>query len=245
MARVLRARKTGQVVNYKDRDAHPADGVSLWETCPLLAVVSDPSGFHQYWDDFVTYTAGDWTITRVDGGTDNADTRVIGDVAGGVLVITHNDAENDSTELQKKGEAYKLASTKELWFETRLKVGDADESDLYVGLGVTDSDSLGGATDGVTFRMADGSAAVSFVTEASSTETTTAAVHTAVDDTFVKLGFYYDGAGTVFGYVDGVLVATHAANIPSTELCVTFAHRNGAAAAGVLSVDYVRVVQVR
>lgn len=246
MSRYLKTIKRGNVINFRDRDASPAEGVSLWETCPLLAVVCDPVGFHSYFNDFHTYNSGDWTVTVVDGGTDGAATQAIADAAGGVLLCTTDDAENDGVNFQLKGESFKLASGKALWFEARVAASDATQSDFLVGLAVTDTDLLGAVTDGVYFRKVDGSASVAFVTEKDSTETSTAAVHTAANATYVRLGFWFDGNGSVFAYVDGVLVATHTTNIPDDEeLRVSFQYLTGATGVDTFGVDYIKAVQVR
>lgn len=244
MARTLKSVKRGNVFNFRDRDASPAEGVSLWETCPLL--VDDPSAFHEYFNDFHSYDVDDWTLTVVDGGTDNADSQVITGAAGGVLLCTTDDAENDGPNFNLKGESFKLAAGKELWYEARIAASEATQSDIFVGLSITDTDMLGGVTDGVYFRKVDASAAFAFVTEKDSSETSTASVHTLVADTFVKLGFYFDGAGTVYGYVNGVLAATHTLTIPDDEeLTIGFQYLTGAAGVDTFSVDYIRVRQVR
>lgn len=241
MSRYLKSIKRGAVFNFRDRDASPAEGASLWELCPLLAVACDPVGFHQYHDDFTSYVAGDWTVTESGDGT-----QAITDEAGGVLLLTNAASDDNSINLQKVGEAYKLASGKALWYETRLKISDATQSDFLVGLAITDTTLIGGKTDGVSFRKADGATAVSFVTEKDSTETTTASVHTQADATYARFGFFFDGNGSVYGFVNGLLVATHTTNIPDDEdLRVSFAIQNGEAVAKTMSIDFVKVVQVR
>lgn len=241
MSRYLKTVKRGNVINFRDRDASPAEGVSLWETCPLLAVVCDPIGFQRYRNDFHNYVAGDWTITEVGTGS-----QALTNEAGGVLLLTTGGTENNGVNYNLKGEPFKLASGKSLWYEARVKVSEAVQSDFLVGLSITDTEMLGGVTDGVYFRKVDGSASVAFVTEKNSTETSTAAVHTAVDATYVRLGFWFDGNGSVFAYVDGVLVATHTTNIPDDEeLTVAFHITTGEAAAKTFSVDVIDVVQVR
>lgn len=230
---------------FRDKDASPAKGAGMWETAPMLAVLCDPVGFTHYHDDFHSFVAGDWTITETEAGAGDA-AEAITDGVGGLLLITCDAADDDSVELQKVGEAWKLASGKACWFEARLKISDATQSDLFVGLNITDTTLIDGTTDGVSFRKADGSTALSFVTEKNSTETTTASIHTVVADTFFRVGFYFDGVSTVYGYVNGLLVATHTTNIPDDEeLCVSIAIQNGEAVAKTLTLDYVKVLAVR
>lgn len=226
---------------FRDADYSPALGSSLWASCPLLALLQDPSVGYTYHNDFFDYTAGDWTVTEVGTGS-----RALGDAAGGALVVTNAAADDDTNQLQKTGEAFKFATGKPCWFEARLKVSDPTQADLLVGLAITDTTLIGGNTDGANFRLTDGSAALSFVTEKNSTETTTAAVATLVANTYVRLGIFFDGAGSVYAYVDGVLVATHTTNVcDDEELRISFAHQNGEAVAKVLTIDFVRCCQIR
>lgn len=216
-----------------------------WATAPNLENLHDPAVAHAYFNDFTTYASGDWTATVVEAGAGSG-AIALADAVGGVLTLTNDDADDDSYNFQKKGENYKLASGKKLAFEARVKFSDATQSDLVVGLCITDTTLIAGMTDGVYFAKADGSAAVKFTTEKDSTETNTAAVHTLVADTWTRFGFTWDGVDTVKGYVDGVLVATHTTNVcDDEELCVSFAHQNGEAVAKVLSIDYAKVTQVR
>lgn len=241
---LTRAETTRGNMHFRDDDYSPARGVSLWESCPQLAAL-DPGMAYTYFNDFFEFVTADWTSTEVEAGGGDTVISIL-DSRGGILSVANDLNEDDSTELQHTTEGFKLSSGKPLWYETRLSVSDADQCDLYVGLGITDTDSLGGASDGVTFRLADGSASLSFVTEKNSTETTTTAVATLADATMVKLGFFFDGASTVYAYVNGALVATHTANIcDDEELAITFAHRNGDAGGETLLVDYVKVVQIR
>ncbi len=58
-------------------------------------ILPDPTQAHVYFNDFTTYVAGDWTITTTEGGTGNA-SEALTNVAGGALLITNDDADNDS-----------------------------------------------------------------------------------------------------------------------------------------------------
>ena len=230
----------GDNLFFIDRDYSRTQGLCLLNRAPLLAMLHDPATGHHYFDHFHRYNSGEWTVTQVQG-TGTAATQ---DAIGGVLGIVNSGTDDDETQLQKKGEAFKLASGKLLWFETKLYTTTADDCDLYVGLGITDTSSIGGASDGVTFRVTDTSANVQFVTEKNSTETTTSAITTLADATYKYLGFIFDGTN-VYPYVNGVVGTAHTTNIPDDEeLCVTFAVRNGSGAAKGLYIDYISVAQV-
>ena len=206
----------------------------------------DPIKYHVYHEDFDKYTASDWVITTTEGGSGNA-SEALGDGDGGLLVVTNDDADNDSDEFQWAGgsggviESFKYEAAKGLYFKTRFKVNDATQSDFAVGLVITDTTVIDGTTDGIFFRKADGATSIELVIEKDSTETTVSCGD-AADDTFMTLGFYYDPRIRKFSvYKDNVKVGTAVnTNAPDDEeLAVSFAIQNGAAAAKIMTLDYI------
>lgn len=197
----------------------------------------DPTGWHEYFNDFDTYTAGDWTITATGAGS-----VALTDVNGGAILITNAAADNDAQFLQKKGEGFLMQSGKPASFKARFKVSDATQSDFVMGLQVTDTTPLD-TTDGIYFVKADGSSAVSAVCRKdASTGSTSLTALTLTDDTFVVLGWYYDGKSEVVVFVDDVKVGTldaSATYLPDTELTVSFGIQNGEAVAKTMTADYV------
>ena len=206
----------------------------------------DPIKYHVSHEDFDKYTASDWVITTTEGGSGNA-SEALGDGDGGLLVVTNDDADDDSDEFQWAGgsggviESFKYEAAKGLYFKTRFKVNDATQSDFAVGLVITDTTVIDGTTDGIFFRKADGATSIELVIEKDSTETTVSCGD-AADDTFMTLGFYYDPRIRKFSvYKDNVKVGSAVnTNAPDDEeLAVTFAIQNGAAAAKVMTMDYI------
>ena len=115
-----------------------------------------------------------------------------------------------------------------------------------IGLQITDTTPLD-VTDGVFFIKADGAATVNLLVEKNNTATTTSSVATMADDTFITLGFYYDGSTQIQYSVNGTVLGTSVTtNLPDDEaLTVTMALQNGAAAAKTMTVDYVFVAKER
>jgi hypothetical protein len=201
-----------------------------------------PNVYHNYFNDFDTYVAGDWTVTE----TDAAATEALTNGDGGLLLITNTAADNDLVALQKKGESFTFTSGKKLSFEARFKVSDATQSDLVMGLQVTDTTPLAVA-NGVYFIKNDGAATVDLVLAKASTLTTNSAVATMADDTYITLGFFYDGSNLYY-FVNGALAGSSVTtNIPAstTTLTVSFALQNGEAAAKTMTVDYIFVAKER
>ena len=200
-----------------------------------------PTLFHTYMEDFDYYTAGDWTVTE----TDASATQALTDGDGGLLLITNTAADNDLVALQKKGESFRFASGKKLFFEARLKVNDATQSDLVVGLQITDATPLD-VTDGVFFIKDDGSTSVVLRVEKNNTATSTT-VGTMANDTFIRLGFYYDGDSQIQYFVNGTLGGASVTTnlVDDEDLTVSFALQNGEAVAKTMTVDYIFVAKER
>lgn len=207
----------------------------------------------KYLNEFVNIPVDDttglpteWTVTTVDGGTDGAEVIGSGDVAGGALLITTNDAENDGSNIQLNGEAFSLAAGNVLYYGTKFKINDVTQSDFFAGLAVTDTDILGGVTDRIGFQTLDGSTDLTFMLEKDSTETLSSAIHTLVDDTEVFAEFYLDAAGNVEVFIDGVSVLSPAVtNLPNDEeLRASYHLLTGEAAAQTATITKLNVVQI-
>lgn len=210
----------------------------------LFAELGQPAAtiFHTYFEDFDYYTAGDWTVTETDAGA----TQALTDGDGGLLLITNTAADNDLVSLQKKGESFRFESGKALFFEARFKVSDATQSDVVIGLQITDTTPLD-VSDGVFFIKADGAATVNFLVEKNNTATTASSIATMANDTYIRLGFYYDGSSAVQYFVNGTYTGSSVTtNLPDDEdMTITIAIQNGEAAAKTMTVDYVYVAKER
>ena len=203
----------------------------------------------KFFDDFVeSPVASDaiagYTVTLVEaGGGESTITHVDGSAGG--LPFTTDAFEDDGINFQGAAEKFGFAAGQVLtYFGCRLKASEATQLDFLVGLCITDTTLLGGMTDGVYFEKLDGGTGISFVTEKNSTETQTDSLATFAADTYIVLELAFDGT-SVFAFIDGVLVATHTANIPNDELLTPSLHvLTGAAAAETLTLDWWRALQV-
>lgn len=197
--------------------------------------------FHTYFEDFDYYTAADWTVTETQAGA----TQALTDGDGGLLLLTNTAADNDLVALQKVGESYRFASGKKLFFEARFKVSNATQSDVVMGLQITDATPLD-VTDGVFFLKSDDSTTINLLVEKNNTATTTS-VGTLADDTYIRLGFYYDGNSSIQAFVNGTYVATSATTnlVDDEDLTISFAIQNGNAVARTMTVDYIYVAKER
>jgi hypothetical protein len=204
----------------------------------------------KYVDDFVYLpvddTTGDptaFTTTVVEAGASNT-TVTSGNESGGVLLITTDANENDGANLQLNGESFELTADQHLYFGARVKVSEATQSDLFIGLAITDTDILGGVTDRIGFQSVDGEDALDFVLEKDSTETKIDDVGTLVADTYYFLEFYFDGTG-IEVFVDGVSMSTPVVtNLPNDEqMRVSVQFLAGSTTAKTCSIDFIRCIQ--
>ena len=239
MADVIGRRYSGNLA-YVDRGAHLKRFIS--------AIGPDVI---QYVEDFVDGPAADtdfdnrWTVTRVEAGSgESTVTRT--DEAGGALLITTDDAENDGINMQLLGESFKLSSSSvNFYFGIRAKMSEATQSDFFFGLAITDTDVLGGVTDSIGFEKVDGSTAVKFDVNKNSTLTQTGTLSTLETTLYHIYEFAYIN-GTLEVFIDGASVATPAlTNLPDDEeLRVTLQLLAGSAAARTCKVDWIRAIQI-
>jgi hypothetical protein len=77
---------------------------------------------------------------------------------------------------------------------------------------------------------------------------TATAITTLADDTFIELGWYYDGQSTIAYEVNGTVlgsVSGSSSYLPDTTCTVSFALQNGNAVARTMTVDYIFVAKER
>lgn len=214
-------------------------------------------GVVKYLQNFASLPADDQTTdptefvnTVVEAGA-GVSTAVLGDVAGGALIITTAANEDDGYSMQlgnpNSGRSAQLNGDYPTYFGIRFQINDVDQTDCLFGLCVTDTALLGGMTDGVYFRSVDATGILNFVIEKDSVESTTA-VATMADDTDITAEFYYDGQN-IKAYIDGDLKATIAdsdASFPNDEaLRLSMEFLTGEAVANTCQIDWVRIIHIR
>jgi len=207
----------------------------------------DPTQMHTFFNDFDAYHTGNWTVTETQAGA----TQALTNVDGGVLLLTNSAADDDIVALQKVGESFKFEAGKKLFFKARFAVSDATQSDLVIGLQITDTTPLA-VTDGVYFRKDDGDANLDFVVVKDSTASTATAIATVVAATYITVGFYYNGvdevvyAASTNSLNPTVLGKLATTNLPNDEeLTISFGIQNGEAVAKTMSVDYIFAAKER
>jgi len=202
-------------------------------------ILPDITSAHTFFDDFdnlPTGTSTGWNITETQGGA----TQALGNEDGGTVILTNSAADDDVNQIQRVNESFLFETGKQLWFKSRFKVDDATQSELAVGLQITNADGTGAVTDGVFFRKSDADLTLQLVVVKDSTETVTDVLEMA-DDTYVTVGYYYDGFDKITIYSGnedtGKSVTT---NLPDDEeLSPIIVIKNGEAVIKVLRDDYI------
>ena len=210
----------------------------------------------EIFDDFFTFDDGDdWIDTVTDAGTID-----ITDAVGGVLSIATGGTTENESYVSSIAEAFKFQTDKKLFFETRIKLAEANDDDANWIIGLSDTvaaDSLldSGAGpmasyDGaVFFKVLDGTK-IQFETSNAAAQVTNATLGDWASATWFKLGFLYDygdgTTGSITPYVDGVAGTAHAITIAGlAEMHILMGAKAGDANAETLLVDYAHVVMER
>lgn len=173
------------------------------------------------------------------------------DADGGAIVMSSQATTDDSgTSIQEVQQTRSLSSGKRAWFKARFKSSDADQQQIFVGLSVafaTNPEAVLSAADRIGFQVDDGNASIICKSEKNSTESSTDSGVDLADDTYVTVGFYWDGSSTAKFFVNDALVATHTSNNPDdVQLGVALFQLSGDdSGTKSMTVDYAYVAQER
>ena len=205
--------------------------------------------FFEISDDFVGIvfnSTNDWTVVKDSGAT----VALVADAIGGELALTSTaTTDNDGASIQGN-EVFAVATDKNIYFQTRLKCTDADQTDLCAGLTVnfaSNPEAMLTAADRIVFQVDDGNASILCITEKDGTETSTDSGIDLVDATYIVLAFSVNGTGAVKFYINSTLVATHGTNINDDENMTVAAMSLSGNATGtrVTTLDYVIAAETR
>lgn len=225
------------------RNSNHTDGSRRWFS--NLPIGNDPD-YVVFYDDFVGYfDTNKWEVVKDTG----ASVALVADSLNGELLLSSAGTTDDDGSLIQIDEEFVLLSAKKMWFEAKVKVADADQMDVFVGLSTvnaTNPEAVLTNGDRVGFQINDGDASILCKTEKNGTETSTDSGVDAADATYVQLGIYFDGV-TVQFFVNRNWVATHTANIVNDENIapVLFELSGNATGTKTMTADYVFCVTER
>lgn len=183
-----------------------------------------PQGFNSIdhvviFDDFTeaVFNATDtWTVVK----DSSASVALVADTAGGEVILSSQTTTDDDGASIQGNEIFLPAAGRKIWFATRMKIADATEQELCIGLTqnfATDPEAMLVASNRIVFQKNDGATALLCKTEVADSETSTTTTVDMVAATYVDLAFVVDGTSKVDFWINGNLVATHT-TVPTTEL---------------------------
>lgn len=202
-------------------------------------------------DDFLSNNANDWKIDNVNNGT------AVLDVAakGGVLLLdSASTTQHDGAQIQLGGagaaSSFVPSASATIYYEARIKLADIGSTTVHAFLGLSEVDATtihagaNSSANHIGFEAIN-TTAMGFHGEKATVRGTTAAVHTVVDDAYVKLGFVVEGLTKVTPYVNGVAKASLlTANIPILPMTPTFVCKVEGTTDPIMHIDWVACYQV-
>ena len=184
-----------------------------------LPIQTNPDYVFQY-EDFIGIAVdgtNDWTYSQLTSGTG----AIKADAIGGWYEISGSGSDNTGASIQGN-EVWGPEASKNIFFETRIIMSDADQMDMFVGFCENGSLATGvpfGTNNQIGFLVVDGAADIYAVTDNGGTETKT---DTGVD--------FADGSVTT---------------IPTAQMTTWLAAVSGEAVANVVDCDYLLTVAQR
>lgn len=211
--------------------------------------VPDRNNLCIYQNDFLQYTAGDWTVVAGGAGSGTA---LSTSIVGGALALTWGTSGTQSNTLTGGAFAFNPATSSgnglQFWFEAGLVLPADTSAPNYVIGAIKGAPTA--PTDGVYFTKAAAGTAWQIVIKAAAASTTTVTLPSpavAVNSARTSIGFYYDGRGnpTMYVYYGGICVGSFGAhgtlgtlaNLPANTILLNPTMAIGTAA-GPLNVDY-------
>lgn len=208
--------------------------------------------FHVFFDDFdasVNDATNQWIVVKDASASALVGT---GDVENGALTITSTTTTDaDGGSIQRAETTFLCVAGRELMFEARVKVSDADQGPMFVGLAenfATNPEAV--VVNGIArigFELLDGAATINTVQDNNTTATRYVTAKSMSDATYVKLGFRIDGASIRY-YVNRNLVYTVALSsaIAAITMGPAFEHLSGnATGTHTAAIDYILVCSKR
>lgn len=202
----------------------------------------DPTKIVCIFDDFTSDITGRWDVVETQGGA----TQDIVAGHGGLIALVNTAGDNDINLIRSPHESFLLSKAKRSWFRTRLKISAVADTEIFAGLAVaTDDDPFaGGLALGMGFHVPDAATSVCafHMKDTGTAYAKTTGLHTFVADTFVELGWYYDGRGKLTLYVNDVptFVVPDITEYPdSEEVALVLGVKAGTTSARTLTCDFI------
>ena len=238
--------------NWYSRDNRYSPTASLWKSCPIQAILHDPRVGQIWRDDFTRYDPTlDWAVVE-----DAAATQTLTDAVDGVLTLADTAVDNEEQYLSSIAENWLLVAGNPVWFEAFFTLTEANVDDANICFGISDNAaadlmvddgaSMAANFDGVMLYKADGGTVWQLYCSNGAAQTVVANVGAFTSGVAQRVGFVYDGAGTVTPYVNGVAGTASITNLPAgSAMHAVMGLKAGDANAETLAVDYMQIASIR
>jgi len=201
-------------------------------------------------DEFLTFDdENKWVLTQATAGTAALDVAA----KGGVLLLDCNSTTNNQgVQIQLGGAAgaasFIASAASKIYFEARVKIADIGSTtcQMFVGLAEVDTSVLASAANSTANHIgfeAINTTAMGIHSEKAGSRSSTASVHTVVDDDYVKLGFIVDGLTKITPFVNGVAQTAITTNIPIVAMTPSFVCHSSGTTDPIVHVDWVACYQ--
>ena len=226
---------------------------NIWSQAPLVQINSGAidEGFGII-DDFLAFDDAStrWLLTQATAGTAACDVAA----KGGVLLLdSASSTNNQGAQLQMGGAAAASSfipnANAKIYYEARIKLADIGSTTVqaFAGLSEIDSTLFASAANSSANHVgyeAINTTALAIHSEKAGSRSSTSAVHTVVDDTYVKVGFVIDGVSKITPYVNGVAKTAITTNIPIVEMTPSFVCHSSGTTDPIMHIDWVACYQV-
>lgn len=241
---------------YRDESISPTN--SMWKTCPVLSILSDPVVAFQWYNDFYNFTTTQEGLTSTI--SDVGSTAIYTTDPNGVIELQCSDAsvaDNDETYVGGTNVGIYLGASKSLWFEARVKFSEANSDDANIIVGLTSTsasaaDSLqnnGGGPpanySGLVWYKVDGGTVWNCEASAGASQTTQTSVITRESGSWARLGIYVESNVSATFYYNGEAKTTISSTLPTSAMSVLIGVKNGDTNEEKLYCDYFKIVQLR
>lgn len=226
---------------------------TVWSQAPVTEISNGglTEGFG-FIDDFLAFddASARWLLTQATAGTAALDVAAI----GGVLLLDCNSTTNNQgVQIQMGGaiaaSSFIASATSKIYYEARVKIADIGSTtcQMFAGLAEVDGSVFASAANSTANHIgfeAINTTAMGIHSEKAGSRSSTASVHTVVDDDYVKLGFVVDGLTKITPYVNGVAKAAITTNIPIVGMTPSFVCHSSGTTDPIVHVDWVACYQV-
>lgn len=214
--------------------------------------VPDPATYAMWFDDFMSYTSGNWIFTH----TASTPTNAVISGAGGILSLANTASSADLDTIQWGGGTgavvltHYLNSNYDFCMNCRFSMDNATNAAVLIGVASAATNPISSApTDGIWFYKASGATSLVGVMSASSTQTTQT-IGSMANATYAEATIAYrrDSASWSVYFNNGFVGSSSTiTNFPAstTGLAPIIAVQNGTAAARTLNIDYLMIAEGR